>query len=63
MERQCDAVRRLHRQCAGDSEAIISALAVGLKCGQIRRVRNTHSWSDSTYARALYRNYLRKGLL
>jgi hypothetical protein len=63
MERQCDAVRRLHRQHGGDAEAIIAALAAGLGRGEIRRDSNTHGWSDQTYARALYGNYQRRGLL
>ena len=63
MERQCDAVRRLHHQYAGNAEVIIAALAEGLGSGAISRNSNTHGWSDQTYARALYRNYFRKGLL
>jgi hypothetical protein len=63
MERQCDAVRRLDKQCNGDAEVIIAALARGLAAKEISRRRNTHNWSDETYARALYGNYFRKGLL
>jgi hypothetical protein len=57
MERQCDAVRRFHRQYAGNAELVISALARGFASRAISRVSNTHNWSDEMYARALYRNY------
>lgn len=63
MERQCHAVRRLHRELGGDTEAIIVEIARGLATGQIRRISNTRNWSDPTYARALYQHYVRKGLL
>jgi len=61
--RQCDAVRMFHRQMSGDAESIIAALAIGLSRGEIRRDSNSHGWSDARYARALYRNYVRKALL
>ena len=63
MERQCNAVRRLHKKHNGNAEKIISELAYGLSHGLISRKSNTHGWSDPTYARALYGNYLNKGLL
>jgi hypothetical protein len=61
--KQGDAVRMFHRQMAGDAESIIAALATGLSRGEIRRDSNSHGWSDERYARALYRNCVRKGLL
>jgi hypothetical protein len=63
MERQCDAVRRLHRQYVGDAEVIIAALADGLRLGLIRRASNARGWADDTYARALYGCYLTQGRL
>jgi len=61
MERQCDAVRRLHRHFKGDRNAIIAALAIAFDRGEISRASNTHNWANATYARAVYDCYVRDG--
>jgi hypothetical protein len=63
MERQCDAVRRLYKQHAGNREAVIKALTSGLDRGEISRISNTHKWSNQQYAEALWRNYVNRGKL
>jgi hypothetical protein len=51
----------LYGQHAGDEEKIISAYASAEMRGEVVRQNNAHGLSPIQYARALYKDGLRKG--
>jgi hypothetical protein len=60
--RQCDMIRLLVRKHGFNEEVVCAAYAAAEERGEVPRVSNKYGWSARQYARALYKNYLRKGL-
>jgi hypothetical protein len=59
--KQRDKFRELFRRYGGDEEKIIEAYAVAEERLEVERSRNTHSLSARAYAKALYRDAIRRG--
>ena len=54
---------RLYRQHRGNAELAVEAYAAAERRGQVHRRSNTHDVTAEAYARALYRDGIKKGWL
>jgi hypothetical protein len=61
--KQHDKMRQLYSRFPGDIERIIKEYAHAEACGQVGRRSNVDGWSAQRYARALYRDGIRKSWL
>jgi hypothetical protein len=60
--KQIDLMRALYHGYNGDRDRCIEEFAAAGERGEVPRVSNKDGGSARRYARALYKNYLRKGL-
>lgn len=59
--KQRDKFRELFRRFGDDQEKIIKAYAVAEERFEVERSRNTHNLNSHAYAKALYRDAIRRG--
>ena len=59
--KQRDKFRELFSHYGDDEERIIEAYAITEERGEVERRRNTHRLSARQYAKALYKDAMRKG--
>ena len=60
---QRDFMRDLVRRLGRNEEAVVRAYAQAEVRGEVRRESNEHGWDAETYARALWRDGVKKGWL